>query len=101
VRASFELDLPPHRSAKLSGIGCSSKTPTYFLGQSHGSNCVHGPMPSLLTGANLANRDRIYLGVSVDGDSRPIGLGQFALAMCRGVNLVFIVEAGRSWRSRY
>ena len=72
------LDLPPHRIAKLSGIGCSSKTPTYFLGASHGFNSVHGRMPSVLTGANLANRDLIYLGVSGDGDSASIGIGQFA-----------------------
>jgi 2-oxoglutarate ferredoxin oxidoreductase subunit beta len=78
--------------AKLSGIGCSSKTPTYFLGNSHGFNSVHGRMPSVLTGANLANRDLIYLGVSGDGDSASIGLGQFAHAMRRGVNMVYIVE---------
>jgi 2-oxoglutarate ferredoxin oxidoreductase subunit beta len=92
VRACFELDLPPHRIAKLSGIGCSSKTPTYFLGASHGFNSVHGRMPSVLTGANLANRDLIYLGVSGDGDSASIGIGQFAHAMRRGVNMVYIVE---------
>src|SRR5438876_1225441 len=69
IQACFQLDLPPHRIAKLSGIGCSSKTPTYFLGNSHGFNSVHGRMPSVLTGANLANRDLIYLGVSGDGDS--------------------------------
>jgi 2-oxoglutarate/2-oxoacid ferredoxin oxidoreductase subunit beta len=92
VKACFELDLPPHRIAKLSGIGCSSKTPTYFLGASHGFNSVHGRMPSVLTGANLANRDLIYLGVSGDGDSASIGIGQFAHAMRRGVNMVYIVE---------
>jgi 2-oxoglutarate/2-oxoacid ferredoxin oxidoreductase subunit beta len=92
VRACFELELPPHRIAKLSGIGCSSKTPTYFLGASHGFNSVHGRMPSVLTGANLANRDLIYLGVSGDGDSASIGIGQFAHAMRRGVNMVYIVE---------
>jgi 2-oxoglutarate/2-oxoacid ferredoxin oxidoreductase subunit beta len=92
VRACFELDLPPHRVAKLSGIGCSSKTPTYFLGSAHGFNSVHGRMPSVLTGAALANRDLIYLGVSGDGDSASIGLGQFAHAMRRGVNMVYIVE---------
>ncbi|WP_158806575.1 MULTISPECIES: 2-oxoacid:ferredoxin oxidoreductase subunit beta [unclassified Acidisoma] len=92
VHACFELDLPPHRIAKLSGIGCSSKTPTYFLGNSHGFNSVHGRMPSVLTGANLANRELIYLGVSGDGDSASIGLGQFAHAMRRGVNMVYIVE---------
>ena len=92
VQACFELDLPPHRIAKLSGIGCSSKTPTYFLGASHGFNSVHGRMPSVLTGANLANRDLIYLGVSGDGDTASIGLGQFAHALRRGVNMVYLVE---------
>jgi 2-oxoglutarate ferredoxin oxidoreductase subunit beta len=92
IQAFFELDVPPHRVAKLSGIGCSSKTPTYFLGKSHGFNSVHGRMPSVLTGANLANRDLIYLGVSGDGDSASIGLGQFAHAIRRGVNMVYIVE---------
>jgi len=92
IQACFELSLPPHRIAKLSGIGCSSKTPTYFLGQSHGFNSVHGRMPSVLTGANLANRDLLYLGVSGDGDSASIGLGQFAHCIRRGVNMVYIVE---------
>ena len=92
IEACFELSIAPHRVAKLSGIGCSSKTPTYFLGNSHGFNSVHGRMPSVLTGANLANRDLIYLGVSGDGDSASIGFGQFAHAMRRGVNMVYIVE---------
>jgi len=92
VRACFNLELPPHRIAKLSGIGCSSKTPTYFLGASHGFNSVHGRMPSVLTGANLANRDLIYRGVSGDGDSASIGIGQFAHIMRRGVNMTYIVE---------
>ena len=92
IQACWELALPPHRVAKLSGIGCSSKTPTYFLDKSHGFNSVHGRMPSVLTGANLANRDLIYLGVSGDGDSASIGLGQFAHAMRRGVNMTYIVE---------
>jgi 2-oxoglutarate ferredoxin oxidoreductase subunit beta len=92
IQACFDLALPPHRIAKLSGIGCSSKTPTYFLGASHGFNTVHGRMPSVLTGANLANRDLIYLGVSGDGDSASIGFGQFAHAIRRGVNMVYIVE---------
>jgi 2-oxoglutarate ferredoxin oxidoreductase subunit beta len=78
--------------AKISGIGCSSKTPDYFLGNSHGFNTVHGRMPSVLTGANLANRDLIYLGVSGDGDSASIGFGQFAHAIRRGVNMTYIVE---------
>ena len=92
VEACFELSIEPHRVAKISGIGCSSKTPTYFLGHSHGFNSVHGRMPSVLTGANLANRDLIYLGVSGDGDSASIGFGQFAHCMRRGVNMVYIVE---------
>jgi 2-oxoglutarate/2-oxoacid ferredoxin oxidoreductase subunit beta len=92
VQACFEIDLEPHRLAKLSGIGCSSKTPDYFLGASHGFNTVHGRMPSVLTGANLANRELIYLGVSGDGDSASIGLGQFAHVMRRGVNMTYIVE---------
>jgi len=92
VHACFQMSLPPHRIAKLSGIGCSSKTPTYFLGASHGFNSVHGRMPSVLTGANLANKDLIYLGVSGDGDSASIGLGQFAHSIRRGVNMVYIVE---------
>ncbi|MEJ8853346.1 2-oxoacid:ferredoxin oxidoreductase subunit beta [Variovorax robiniae] len=92
IEACWELDIEPHRVAKLSGIGCSSKTPDYFLGASHGFNTVHGRMPSVLTGANLANRDLLYLGVSGDGDSASIGLGQFAHAMRRGVNMAYIVE---------
>jgi 2-oxoglutarate/2-oxoacid ferredoxin oxidoreductase subunit beta len=92
IQACYDLDIPPHRLAKLSGIGCSSKTPDYFLGNSHGFNSVHGRMPSVLTGANLANRELIYLGVSGDGDSASIGLGQFAHAMRRGVNMTYIVE---------
>jgi 2-oxoglutarate/2-oxoacid ferredoxin oxidoreductase subunit beta len=92
MEACFELSIAPHRVAKLSGIGCSSKTPTYFLGNSHGFNSVHGRMPSVLTGANLANRDLIYLGVSGDGDSASIGFGQFAHAIRRGVDMVYIVE---------
>jgi 2-oxoglutarate ferredoxin oxidoreductase subunit beta len=92
IQACFELDLEPHRIAKLSGIGCSSKTPTYFLGNSHGFNSVHGRMPSVLTGANLANRDLVYLGVSGDGDSASIGFGQFAHSIRRGVNMTYVVE---------
>src|SRR4051794_2882759 len=92
IQACWELDIEPHRVAKLSGIGCSSKTPDYFLGASHGFNTVHGRMPSVLTGANLANRELLYLGVSGDGDSASIGLGQFAHAMRRGVRCAYIVE---------
>jgi len=92
VQACWELDIEPHRVAKFSGIGCSSKTPDYFLGASHGFNTVHGRMPSVLTGANLANRHLLYLGVSGDGDSASIGLGQFANIMRRSVNMTYIVE---------
>lgn len=92
IQACWELNIEPHRVAKLSGIGCSSKTPDYFLGNSHGFNSVHGRMPSVATGANLANRDLVYLGVSGDGDSASIGIGQFAHVMRRGVNMTYIVE---------
>src|SRR6201987_2738176 len=91
IQACYELAIPPHRMAKLSGIGCSSKAPTYFVGASHGFNTVHGRMPSVMTGANLANKDLIYMGVSGDGDSASIGLGQFAHIMRRGVNMTYIV----------
>jgi len=92
IQACFELDLAPHRLAKLSGIGCSSKTPDYFLGNSHGFNTVHGRMPSVLTGANLANKQLIYLGVSGDGDSASIGLGQFMHCVRRSVNMLYVTE---------
>src|SRR5271154_2623217 len=92
IQACFELNIEPHRVAKLSGIGCSSKTPDYLLGQSHGFNSVHGRMPSVLTGANLANRDLLYLGISGDGDSASIGLGQFVHCVRRGVNMLYMVE---------
>ena len=91
VQACFEISLAPHRLAKLSGIGCSSKTPTYFLGNSHGFNSVHGRMPSIATGASLANKDLVYLGVSGDGDTASIGMGQFVHAVRRNVNMVYIV----------
>jgi 2-oxoglutarate/2-oxoacid ferredoxin oxidoreductase subunit beta len=92
IQAFWEMDIQPHRVAKLSGIGCSSKTPDYFLGNSHGFNTVHGRMPSVLTGANLANSELTYIGVSGDGDSASIGLGQFAHVMRRGVNMTYILE---------
>ncbi len=91
IEACFELDLPAHRIAKLSGIGCSSKTPTYFLGRSHGFNSVHGRMPSVTTGANMANKDLVYIGVSGDGDTASIGLGQFCHAVRRRLNMTYIV----------
>ncbi|CAA0084658.1 2-oxoglutarate oxidoreductase subunit KorB [BD1-7 clade bacterium] len=92
VQSCYELSLPPHRVAKLSGIGCSSKTPTYFLGNSHGFNSVHGRMPSVATGANLANRELTYIGVSGDGDSASIGMGQFAHVVRRNLNMMYVVE---------
>ncbi len=91
VQAAFEMNVEPHKLAKLSGIGCSSKTPTYFLSNSHGFNSVHGRMPSVATGANLANRDLIYFGVSGDGDTASIGMGQFVHVIRRNLNMVYIV----------
>jgi 2-oxoglutarate ferredoxin oxidoreductase subunit beta len=91
VRAVHELSIPPHKIAKLSGIGCSSKTPTYFLGKSHGFNSVHGRMPSVVTGAAMANRDLLYLGISGDGDTASIGIGQFTHTVRRNLNMVYIV----------
>ncbi len=92
VQACFEMSIEPHKVAKLSGIGCSSKTPTYFLGNSHGFNSVHGRMPSVATGANLANREMIYVGVSGDGDTASIGMGQFTHAVRRNLNMMYVVE---------
>ena len=92
VQAFFELDIEPHRVAKMSGIGCSSKTPAYFLSAAHGFNAVHGRMPSVATGANAANGELIYIGVSGDGDSLSIGLGQFAHALRRNLNMTYIIE---------
>ncbi len=91
VQACYELSIEPHKLAKLSGIGCSSKTPTYFLGHSHGFNSVHGRMPSITTGANMANHELIYLGVSGDGDTASIGLGQFCHVIRRNLNMTYIV----------
>ena len=92
VQAFFELDIPPHRAAKLSGIGCSSKTTAYFMRQSHGFNSVHGRMPSVASGANAANRDLVYIGISGDGDSLSIGLGQLCHAIRRNVDLLYVLE---------
>ncbi len=91
VQACFELDIEPHKVAKLSGIGCSSKTPAYFLSNSHGFNSVHGRMPSVATGASLANKDLIYIGISGDGDTASIGMGQFVHVIRRNLNMVYIV----------
>lgn len=92
IQACFELSIEPHKVAKVSGIGCSSKTPTYFLGNSHGFNSVHGRMPSVATGANLANRELTYIGVSGDGDTASIGMGQFAHVVRRNLNMLYLVE---------
>ena len=92
IQAVFELGIEPHMLAKMSGIGCSSKTPAYFVSQSHGFNSVHGRMPSVTTGANAANRDLTYIGVSGDGDSLSIGVGQFIHAIRRNVNMCYVIE---------
>ncbi|HEY5644611.1 MAG TPA: 2-oxoacid:ferredoxin oxidoreductase subunit beta [Pseudomonadales bacterium] len=92
VQACAELSLPPHKFAKMSGIGCSSKTPSYFLSKSHGFNSVHGRMPSVATGANMANRELYCIGVSGDGDTASIGLGQFAHIVRRRINMLYIVD---------
>ncbi len=92
IQAFFRLDVPPHRIAKLSGIGCSAKTPTYFVGEAHGFNSVHGRMPSVATGAIAANRELVYIGISGDGDSLSIGLGQFCHAIRRNVDLLYVME---------
>jgi 2-oxoglutarate/2-oxoacid ferredoxin oxidoreductase subunit beta len=92
IKSFYELGLDPHRLAKMSGIGCSSKTPAYFVEQAHGFNGVHGRMPSATTGAQLANRKLIVLGVSGDGDTASIGLGQFMHMVRRNVDCTYIVE---------
>jgi 2-oxoglutarate ferredoxin oxidoreductase subunit beta len=92
VQAFWELSLAPESAAKVSGIGCSSKTTAYFMGQSSGINCVHGRMPSVATGANAVNGDLHYIGISGDGDSLSIGFGQFAHAMRRNLNMLYIIE---------
>jgi len=92
IQTFWELSIEPHKVAKLSGIGCSSKTPAYFLREAHGFNGVHGRMPALVAGANAANRDITYIGISGDGDSLSIGLGQLCHAIRRNVNVLYILE---------
>src|SRR5512135_1002802 len=92
IQACWELALPPHRAAKMSGIGCSSKTTAYFMRSSHGFNSVHGRMPSVTAGANAANRELTYIGISGDGDSLNIGFGQLAHAIRRNVNMLYVIE---------
>ena len=92
VQACWELSLPPHRVAKLSGIGCSAKTTAYLLKQAHGFNAVHGRMPAVAAGAHAANRSLVCLGISGDGDSLSIGLGQLCHAIRRGVRMLYVIE---------
>jgi 2-oxoglutarate ferredoxin oxidoreductase subunit beta len=92
LEAMFELGIPPERVAKLSGIGCSSKSPAYFMNRSHSFNALHGRMPSVATGAALANRSLLPLGVSGDGDTASIGIGQFVHLMRRNLRMVYVVE---------
>jgi len=92
VRAFWELDMPPERVVKLSGIGCSSKTPAYFVAGAHGFNSAHGRMATIATGANAANRQLVYIGVSGDGDSLSIGLGHLSHAIRRNLNLLYVIE---------
>ena len=92
VQSFWELSLPPHRAAKMSGIGCSSKTTAYFMKQSHGFNSVHGRMPSVTSGAYAANRELTYIGISGDGDSLSIGLGQLSHAIRRNVRMLYVID---------
>ena len=92
TRAFFELSIPPHRAVKISGIGCSSKTTAYFLGQSHGNNTAHGRMPSIATGTQAANSALHCIGVSGDGDTLSIGMGQFAHAIRRNLDMLYVIE---------
>ena len=92
IKALFELGVEPHRLAKMSGIGCSSKAIAYFVDRAHGMNAVHGRMPAVTTGAHLANRDLIMVGISGDGDTASIGLGQFMHLMRRNVDCTYLIE---------
>ncbi len=92
IDAFYDMGIPPERVAKVSGIGCSSKSPAYFMGRSHSFNSVHGRMPSVTTGAVLANHRLIALGVSGDGDTASIGIGQFIHLMRRNLPMIYIIE---------
>ncbi|HEY6327418.1 MAG TPA: thiamine pyrophosphate-dependent enzyme, partial [Candidatus Cybelea sp.] len=92
IKALFEYGIEPHKLAKMSGIGCSSKTPAYFVEQAHGFNGLHGRMPSAATGAKLANRELLVLGISGDGDTASIGLGQYCHMIRRNLDCTYIVE---------
>src|SRR3954454_3646433 len=91
IEAVWDLSLRPEQIVKLSGIGCSSKTTAYFVSGGHGFNAVHGRMPSIAMGANAANRELQYIGVSGDGDTLSIGLGQFCHAIRRNLNMLYII----------
>src|SRR6202051_867491 len=92
IDAMYEMGVPPERGIKPSGIGCSAKSPHYFMGRSHSFNAVHGRMPSVATGAVLANRHLIAVGVSGDGDTASIGVGQFIHLMRRNLPIIYIIE---------
>src|SRR5437588_12556122 len=92
IDAMYEMGVQPERVAKLSGIGCSSKSPAYFMNRSHSFNAVHGRMPSVATGAMLANRDLLALGMSGDGDTASIVIGQFVHLMRRNLPMISIIE---------
>jgi 2-oxoglutarate ferredoxin oxidoreductase subunit beta len=92
VRALWEISMPPHMLAKMSGIGCSSKTPAYFASGAHGFNSAHGRMPAITTGAAAANRELTYIGISGDGDSLSIGIGHLCHAIRRNVKMVYVIE---------
>src|ERR1700756_1971193 len=92
IRACFELSLPPHMVGKMGGIGCSSKTPTFFVSGAHGFNSAHGRMAAIATGAIAANRELTYIGISGDGDSLSIGLGHLCHAMRRNLRMLYVIE---------
>jgi len=92
IRAFYEMNVKPEKVAKFSGIGCSSKTPAYFIGRAHGFNAVHGRMPAIATGAVLANHSLVGIGVSGDGDTASIGLGQFMHMVRRNIPMIYIIE---------
>ncbi len=92
IKALYEYGVDPYKLAKMSGIGCSSKTPAYFVDRAHGFNAVHGRMPSIATGAKLANRDLVVLGISGDGDTASIGLGQYCHMIRRNLDCTYIIE---------
>src|SRR6476661_7328719 len=92
ITVAFELSLPPYKVIKMSGIGCSSKSPAYFLNRSHGFNALHGRMPSVVTGAGIVNRSLTPIAVSGDGDTGSIGIGQYKHLLRRNVPMVYIIE---------